>query len=214
MSQTKGFVIRAALLALAVIPGSITLACGAMPATTPLSLEIPANYTTYTDESNVFSISYPSDWESALKPLGLEQGAKQAATDLKAGIPVEKTTFMFFGGRRPSTGSEPNLFVVVEPLPAGTWTLDGAVEAEMEKEKAGWLDLRELPRIKTTVDSREAIILEWQGTDEEVGKLHNVQLYTIADKTVWIVTCMAIAGNFAEWENDFNIIVRSLRISN
>ena len=32
----------------------------------PAELEIPAHFTTYTDEAGLFSISYPPEWEPAL----------------------------------------------------------------------------------------------------------------------------------------------------
>jgi hypothetical protein len=213
MYKTKGFITGATLLALILIPCSIGLACGTKPVTSPLPLDIPADYTTYTDESNLFSISYPSDWETAQMIMtAYGPSAKQAAANLKAGIPVDKFSFMFAGGRRTSTGYEPNIFVMVEPVPAGTSTLDGIVEADMEKEKEGWPDYLELSRMKTTVDGREAIILEWQATDEKAGKLQYLQLYTMANKTVWIAACATTSGDFGIWKNDVDTIARSLRV--
>jgi hypothetical protein len=36
----------------------------------------------------------------------------------------------------------------------------------------------------------------------------------LVNKTAWVVTCVALPDDFSSWENDFNAVVRSLRISN
>ena len=214
MFKTKVVGISAALLVLVVILSSVSLACGTKPAQTPSESGIAANYTTYTDGANLFSISYPSDWEMALSQVeGLEQSAKEVTSSLKAGAPVEKASYIFLAGRRTATGYEPNIIIAVEPVPEGVSTHDGIVEAEVQVAKEVFPDYQEFSRLKTTVNGREATILNAEGTPPEQVTLHYVQMIIPVDKTVWVVTCTALAEHFAQWENDFNIIVRSLRIS-
>ena len=216
MSKTKGFIMGATLLALVLITG---LACGVKPAQTPTSLppselEIPANYTTYTDESNLFSISYPSDWETALSLIpGLEQNAKEVINNLKKGIAVEELSTIFFAGRRIKTVYEPNINILIESAPAWVSTHDEMIEAEVRGVEMIFPNYHEISRINTTINGREATIFEWEGALPQKDKFHYLQMFTLVDKTIWAVTCTAFPDDFAEWEQDFDTIVRSLRIS-
>ena len=241
MYKTKGFITGAMLLALVLIPG---LACGAnqvqepasappitepatSPSTTPqLSEEtpstdgistgpaIPADYITYTDESKLFSISYPSDWETALSRMPeLRSKTKEYINNLKAGIPVEQASTIFFAGRRTTTAYDPSLSITVEPMAEGMVALDQMVESEVRGVKTVILDYRELSMEKTTIDGREATIWDYEGTIPGQSKLHFLTMITLVDRTTWVVGCATSIDDFAKWENDFNTIVRSLRIS-
>src|SRR4030043_284269 len=189
MFKTKVVGISAALFALVVILSSIGFACGAKPAQT----------TTYTDESELFSISYPSDWETALSQIeGLEQSTQEIASSIKSGTPLENASYIFLAGRRTATGYEPNIIIAVEPVPEGVSTHDGIVEAEVRVAKEVLSDYQELSRLKTTVNGREATILNAEGTPPEQVTLHYVQMIIPVDKTVWVVTCTALAEDFAQ----------------
>ena len=53
-------------------------------------LEIPPDFTTYTDENDLFTISYPSEWETALSIMGIaEDTAKAIITSIDSDIPIE-----------------------------------------------------------------------------------------------------------------------------
>jgi hypothetical protein len=177
----------------------------------PTETGIPTNYTTYTDEDKFFSISYPSDWETVMSFI--EPYAKEAISKLKSGLPLERGTMVFQAGRRTAAGDVPNINVAVEPTTEATSTLDAVVESSLEVVKASFPDYRELSRVKTTVDGREAVIVELEGTYQGQTPLHDLEMITLADQTIWTVTCTSLAADFADWKNDFNTIVRSLRIS-
>jgi len=174
--------------------------------------EIPAHFTTYTEEG-LFSISYPADWETALFLIeGLEQNVKEIITSIEADAPVEKTSTIFFAGLPIETGYQPNVNIGVESLPGIIWTHDNLVEAEIRGLQMIIPDIREFSRVKTTVDGRTVTIMEYEGTYPKLGKFHWLVMFTLVGKTAWIVTCTASPGEFNEWEEDFNAIVRSLRI--
>jgi len=225
MYKTKGLLIGAILLTLVLIPG---LACGAKPAQEPAEVPskpptgetLPApteittadNYTTYTDEARVFSISYPADWEADFSLIqGLEQNAKDALNKLKSGQPLEDSTMVFLCGHRTKTAFEPNMNVSVVPIVSKTATYDQIIAEELQSQAKIYQDFQETFRLETTVDGRKAVISEWEGTPEKT-RLHFLQLYTVKDRTVWIITCISLASDFSQWQNDFNTIVRSLRI--
>jgi hypothetical protein len=182
--------------------------------TTPSEPKIPANYTTYTDESKLFSISYPQDWETALSAIpDIEQTSKSVLKSLKADLPVEKTSCIFLAGLRTTRGYMPNLNIVVEPLPPGISTHDQVVEAEIRGLQKVVQDYQEFSRVKTTVGGRMATIIDYEGTFPERGKWHFLQMITLVDKTVWVVSCTSSLEDFAKWEKDFYAIVKSLQIS-
>ena len=168
---------------------------------TPTSLEpepaIPAHYTTYTDELGLFSISYPPEWELDLEYL--------------EDISVEEAQFLFMAGLPTIEGYyAANACIVVGPCPGIICTHDAIIKAEIEAMKAANPDCRELSRVKTTVDGRTATILVSQ---ETVGyTYHYVQMFLLAGRTEWCVTCTTLTDDYSKWEDDFDAVVRSLRI--
>jgi hypothetical protein len=232
MYKTKIFTIGAILLALVIITGNIGLACGTKSAQPPSATEpttvppappqplatppvIPANYTTYQDKSGLFSISYPSDWEPSLSNMtGIQQNVQETISSIKSGLPVKAFSVIFFAGK-PSKGTyEPYVNISVEPVPAGVATIEQVVESEVLAARTAYKDFRELSGIKTTVGGREAAIIEWEGTiPVENYTMYFFQQYILTDKAIWGVTCGSRRENSTQWKNDFDTIVRSLRIS-
>ena len=180
------------------------------------SPEIPANYTTYTDDTNFFSISYPSDWEPALSLIAdIEKEVKEVINDIKSGLPLEKVTVIFLAGQPMAGGIyNPNVNIAVEPILEGVSTLDQMVEAEVRGAKTIIQDYREYSRVKTTINGREATILDYEGTLPGIAKRRMLQMMTLVGETIWVVSCSSTYEDFATWEKDFHTIVRSLQISN
>jgi hypothetical protein len=194
-------------------------ACGAPTVSEP---EIPANYTTYTDETGLFSISYPSDWEHKvfLTPELDEEAIRMVTESIEADSPLEESYTVFYA--RPSIvtiadmENTPTVFILVLPLPEGMSTHDEAVETLITENEQILQDYHyyEFSRIKTTVDGKEATIIDWEATIPSVSEDRFLVIYTLTGKTVWSVVCSSPQGEFSEWEEDFQTIVRSLRILN
>jgi hypothetical protein len=241
MREIKGFNIVAVLLALVLMSGSISLACAAkqetvappspsVPEQTPPEAttvppeepsvppaistepEISDNYTTYTDESKYFSISYPPDWVTAIEDT--DQNVKEVISNLQSGVPIGGASTIFYAGRTVETELEPSVSIIVESIHEGTSTLDGVVEAEVQAAQNAMPDYQVSSTVKTTVDGREATIIRSNGTVPDVGKQYFLSMITLVDKTIWVVICSATLGDFVESENDLNAIVKSLRVSN
>jgi len=222
--RKKDCAIIQVLLSLVLILGSISLACSAEPAPAPPptlpsmapDLEIPTNYTTYTDETKFFSISYPSDWEPLVSYIAdIDKAVKEVINDIQSGIPIERTSIIFVAGQPMTGGSyDPSVNIVVEPIPEGLSTLDQIVEAEIRGAEMVAQDRREFSRVKTTINGIEATILDHEATLPEIGKRHMLQMVTLVGETMWVVSCSSTCEDFATWEKDFHAIVRSLRISN
>ena len=172
---------------------------------------VPAHFTTYTDELGLFSISYPPEWEPALEYMEeIEQFARDIISSITSDLPLEETCLLFMAGLPTMEGFMPNLNIVVEPLPG--MTHDEVVTASIEGLKAVVSDYHEFSRVKTTIDNRTATIIEWQGSFPELGTYRFVQMYLLVSKTIWGVCCTALPDEYSKWEDDFDAIVRSLRI--
>ena len=188
----------------------VLLGCGQETLTEP---EIPVHFSTYTDENALFSISYPPDWEPALSIMEeVMEYAKDAIRSIEEDLPVEKSSLIFIAGLPIETGYMPNVNIVLGPLPLVVSTNDEFVEAQIRGIKSLVEDYHEFSRIKTTVDGREATILECEGSYPELRKGHFLQMFIVQGKNGWVVTCTPPSGEFNKWEEDFNSIVRSLPI--
>ena len=190
----------------------VALIAGMVGCTEP-EPEIPAHYTTYTDELSLFSISYPPEWEPALEHMEeFEQASKDIISSITSDIPLIEASLLFFAGLPTMEGFNPSVNIVVQPVPEGTWTHDELVTAGIEGTKDVYPDYHEFSRVKTTVGNRTATIIEWQGTlpGSDTGRF--VQMCLTVSETYWLVTCGAFPDEYSEWEDDFDAIVRSLRI--
>jgi hypothetical protein len=175
--------------------------------------EIPTNYTTYTDEQGLFSISYPPEWEPALSILAeLEQYTKDVIASMNSDLPADQGSFVFIAGIPIETGYAPSVTIGIEPMPALIFTHSQMIEGEISAIKQTLQDYHEFSRNKTTVGGREATIVEWEGTYPQVGKNHNLQMYILVGKNAWIVSCTPPPGEYDKCGKDFQAIVRSLRI--
>lgn len=183
------------------------------PTPTPTEPAIPANYATYTDELKLFSISYPPEWDinqSLLADMG--QAAKDYIKSVNSDLPIEKVSYLFFAGKKVGEGYMPNVNIAVEPVPQGVRTNDQLVEAELRGLKAVVQDYVQVSRIKTTVGGREATILDHEYSFPNMGRFHALQMFILTDKAAWGVTCTSVPEDFSRWEEDFQSVVRSLRI--
>ena len=174
---------------------------------------IPSHFTTYTDKLGLFSISYPPEWELALEVIEeAEQAVKDIISSIDSDLPVERFSCIFAARLPTMEGFMTNVNIVVEPLPGIMWTHDKVVTAAIEGIKAVVSDYHEFSRVKTTIDNRTATIIDYQATIAGLGTGRFVQMMFIVNKTFWGVTCTALPDEYSEWEDDFDAIVRSLRI--
>lgn len=198
------------MLALAVLAG-----CGGgeveqSPTPAPT---VPLHFTTYTDDLGLFSISYPSDWEPALSVLGeLHEIVSDLIESLESGIPIEDFEYVFLAGLPGESGWNPNVVIVVEPLPAGAASIDSVVEAEVRGMKAVAEEYHEFSRTRANVAGREAAIIDMQAMWPEVGETRALQMYVVHGGNVWSVTCATEPEAFGSYEDTFHDIVFSFRI--
>jgi len=208
--RQKKFLVTGALLLALCLTGTINLACDLLFPVEEVKYEIPSYYTTYTDESQLFSISYPNYWQ---RPMGevasFQEYTKKSATTLKSGLPLEHASLLFFAGLDNVRRYDPLIVVAVEPVTSGVFTQKQAVEAELRRIILDEPGYKVLSRVDTKIDGRQATVLIWNEPD--LGNLHIVEMLMLVDQSVWLVAGVT-ADATSKWDVDFNTIVRSLQI--
>lgn len=176
---------------------------------------IPADYSTYTVEG-LYSISYPQDWVPATSVMDeLKEEVSALMESEMSDVPIENVQLLFFGGVENEWGYNPNVSIVVEPASKNfilTPTLDEVVEVGLDyvKDAQGF---QLFSQTKTTVDGREAVILDWAAPDDpRFYDSRVLQLITINDKYSWKASCPSDYNDFENYRDVFNTIIRSLRI--
>lgn len=183
------------LLAILVIGIFLLGACSA-PSTTP-SVQpeppIPAHFSTYTDETGRFSISYPPDWEVDF--------SKEELFHAHAVVPNAVVT----------------VTVTVGATDEGNWKLEDF--ADLVFQRAYIRDAEEyheFSRTKVTVDGKEAIIFDFEIKYPFAPTAMRDLVLLLRDRDnelLWTVYSGAMPSkDFSYFEADLHAIVRSLRI--
>ena len=169
---------------------------------------IPAHFTTYIDELDLFSISYPPELELGLEFID-EQATQNIISSINSGLPIEEIYTVFNAGLI----MQVSVVVLVEPLPYTVSTHDQMVTAAIKGIKCIAQDYQELSRVRTIVDGRPATIVEYTWVPPmSCTTFHSVFMFCIVSETVWEVGCWTLPDEYSNWEDAFDSIVRSLRI--
>lgn len=180
------------------------------PAPTP-ELTIPRHFTTYTDEVNIFSISYPPDWEPALSEIErLEQSTEEVIRSIEWGTHGEMPSLIFAAGIPTLIGYDPNVVISVEP--SSFTTVDAFAEASIRGIKIVAQEYREVSRTKTIIGGREAVIVDYGFIHSNGEKYRGLNMLMLVDRVGWTITCQTYLEKFDDFESDFHAIIRSLRI--
>ncbi len=178
---------------------------------------IPTNFTIYTDEVNLFSISYPANWEPAFSMI---ERIKQETSDYLKSIDEkgfsEKNNVVFLGGILLDSGYyNPNITIAIfsEPLSGDNVEIEDVVEIMGPEYKKFSEEYRELSRTKTIIDGRQAIILDFEACLPNMPLAHFLVMYMFIDKYLWTTTCsISLPLNYYDFKDDIYAIVKSFKI--
>jgi hypothetical protein len=96
---------------------------------------------------------------------------------------------------------------------AGTLTLSQVVDAEMLGFKEAVNNYHKMARTKTTVDGQKAVLVEFKVQfSTAVFTYHNLQLFLVSGKTLWMLACSSADADFGQWAGDLNNIVRNFKL--
>jgi len=193
---------------------SLSISCAAptpVPTSTPTSEPaIPAHFTTYTEE-NLFSISYPPDWETAMSVIpGLEEVSSELLKDMRFDIPLKEYSMIFFAGRPYEEVYNPIVNIIVGPALGST--LDEEFEAQLRGVTTNVENYHKFNQIKTTIGGREAIIIDHTYTVPGLIPTRQLQMLILVDKVSWTVTVQTLTEELPFNQETLNQVIRSLRI--
>jgi hypothetical protein len=199
-------------IAVAIVLTSIVgcSSAAATTTTTTTAFQIPANFTTYTDETGLYSIAYPNQWE----PVAETDIAslKQALNDLNTGVNLDKASVLFISGLKNSTGYYPSVTMVVEPASALILNNDLAVQAEVNGIKQVTTNYQEVSRTKLSINGKSAAILEYKANFTGTPLMHDYFLVYLSGKTIWTITCTAMDTDYTSYSADFGNVFKSFEL--
>jgi hypothetical protein len=195
-----------------------------MPTPTPVpEPPVPSDFTTYTDEANKFSISYPTDWAHGTDLIGtIYPTSSTERHTIYTAARITEGQFQCPQGPQElsselSSGYNPRIDVEVGPRPEGADTLDTVLKAE--KRGIGnpiMLDYHEFSRIETIINGKEAAIIEYEAdfarSCTSLGQDHYLQMLMPYGDNVWIVTCTTWAQWYGDFEDSFYQMIESLKV--
>ena len=177
---------------------------------------IPFDFTTYTDDANKFSISYPSDWNHGADLISISYptpSMERHSVFTAARITEGQAQC---AGPELLWGYNPSINVELGPRPEGADTLDAVLEVEARGiGNPIMLDYYQFSRVKTTIDGKEAAIIEYEAnfvsSCTRLGQDHYLQMLIPYGNKVWIVTCTTWAQWYGDFDNSFYHMLESFR---
>lgn len=213
MEMKKLMVLLVSVLLLVLTIGTIGCGGGEEAGSTPTpEPTTPADFTTYTSEG-LFSISYPPDWTPATSVMGeLWEEVKEQMESEVPGVSLGDAEMLFLAGIPTEEGYYPNIGIVVESRSPGYRTLNEVVEANDAFDREYTTGYQVLSQVKTTIDEREAVVIDSVDDEPGFGKWRYIQMFMVKDKFAWMVIGSAEFDDFKHYEDTFYDIARSFRI--
>jgi len=172
-----------------------------------------SNYTTYTDETNSFSLSYPKRWEP-VSDMNIKTIKEKIIENLAADFPVEETSLLYMATFKNTTGYS-GVNIVVGPRPSEVYDIEQVVNREILVLKQQDPDYQEISRDLTKVSGKVAMLIEYRFHNSSTnGLFHNLALVVLSGENIWTLTCSATEEIFSQRLDDFTNITRSFRINN
>jgi len=177
---------------------------------------IPANFTTYTDEINFFSISYPANWEPAFSII---ERLKQETSDYLKSIDKEefseKNNVVFLGGIPLDSGYyNPNITIAIfdKPLIGDNVKLEDVAELLVSEYKKISEEYCEFSRTKTIINGRQVVLLDFEACLPNMLLTHYLVMNMFIDKYLWTITCSISSPlNYYDFKDDIYAIVKSFK---
>lgn len=197
----------------------LSLSCAAPELSRSTSTEYspqppPLGFTTYTSEG-LFSISYPEEWSPALSILEeAEEWIGEYLEDIDPEIDFSDAQMIFFAGGEYPGGYYPSVNIIVAPRSIGYYDLDEICENEIGLAREILREYNINFQTRTTIDGRETEIIASDYFMPDDSKWSLTQMLTVEGKFVWVISCGCETTDFPKNEDDFDKIIRSIRILN
>ena len=179
----------------------------------------PPDFVTFTDESILFSIGHPPDWELALSFVtDLEERVNDLIRTRQSDLPLASEGFLFYAGLPVESAYLPNVIISVESFPEDL-TVAEFNETTQRILEALLPGLIVHSQTNLLIGTREAILkdAEFDASvfqPDATGKVRNISLGIVDGRVAWDVTCTVSINSPASAEDlqTCNAVVRSFRI--
>ena len=170
-------------------------------------------FTTYTESTNLYNVSYPQTWELANSMVTLQSQITATISKINAGTPLTIGSVIFVAGLKADTGYYPNINISVDPAPTDLTNNDQAVQAEVNGLKTLHTDYQEVARTKIIVNSKAVWLLEFKATFTNTPLMHDYMVVYLLNGNIWTLTCTAKDADFSQFKGEFTVIINSLKIN-
>ena len=170
-------------------------------------------FSTYTDNTNLYSISYPQTWELTNSMVTLQNQITATISKINAGTPLTTGSVIFVAGLKADVGYYPNINISVDPAPTDLTNNDQAVQAEANGIKSLHPDYQEIARTKIIVNGKTVWLLELKATFTNTPLMHDYMVVYLLNGNIWTLTCTATDTDFRQFKGEFTVIINSLKIN-
>ena len=196
------------VFALVLLFSSVTGCSNKSTTTTPT-----VAFSTYTESTNLYSISYPQAWELANSMTTLQSQITATINKINAGTPLTTGSVIFVAGLKADTGYYPNINISVDPAPTDLTNNDQAVQAEVNGIKTLHPDYQEVARTRIIVNGKTVWLLEFKATFTNTPLMHDYLCVYLLNGNIWTMTCTAKDTDFSQYKTEFAVIINSLKIN-
>ena len=174
---------------------------------------VPDSYTSYTDNSGLFTISYPGNWEAILNPTGVDESDIETLIEQINLGTLDDAGPIFFWGLPSESGFNPTCSLVVEPQSDSQRDIQQVMEESIGLMKEIWTGFQQVSLEYEVLNGREIAVLEYTATISEV-QVHSLVLVTIDKDVIWTNGCVVklTSVEYRWFDIPLNKIVRSLEI--
>lgn len=195
---------------------SLLIGCSGSTTTDTTATEtssIPSDFRDYSDSTELFSVSYPSQWEPTDTMTTLQSQIKDTINTINGLFPVSYASVVFEAGLKTGSGYYPNFNISVEPSGPGVLNAEDAAEYLIDNLRHSAPDIQVVSQKQITLSGKDAMLVEFKGTFSSGPLMHDLMLVYLNGTNVWTATCTAKDADYSQYANIFDSIVRSFRIN-
>lgn len=177
----------------------------------------PPEFIAFTDESSLFTISYPSDWELDHSLMSVFEGeVKDFLRKKDNELPLEKVGMLFSAGLEDEVGFNPTVNIYTESLGSAI-QINEYAELNVETMKDIFETLKINGQTNVVVGGRKGVILDSvidssEFFKDETGTMRTLQLIIIDGSVGWLIGCSMIDSDSPAFLQTCEDVIRSFRI--
>ena len=177
----------------------------------PAAVDLPANYTEYTDTGFGFRISFPENWGTMSIGRSLRETARESIPKVNAGQRISPLSVLSVCPKS-LIGTDsyyfPWLSITIRNAFPKTVSVAEAAAAHTTHMRSLTGDYDDLSSNVVVIDGLDTMLLEYRHTDNTLDT-HTLMLITVRNGYIWEIRATSEADKYEDWEVDFHTILQS-----